>query len=146
MAGKTDTPTTTVVESKSGSAGTIDHGGDAPIRCVVKYLYVRESTKFDDLFSDTPALDAVESASELVQRTTPHGGIIACNTYAVTRSDILLAPLSAMRELVQLEEVTYDGFLHDLKCDDIGKVVLLKLKVDSAELRLKLVPYDLDPF
>ncbi|CEG40516.1 uncharacterized protein PHALS_10710 [Plasmopara halstedii] len=102
---------------------------------------------------DTLALDAVESVVVLDQRTIPHDENIACE-YAglcivdattgceVTRTDVLLAPLPAMEELVQLEEVTNDDFLHNLKFDDIDEVVLLYSKVDSTELRLSLVMDD----
>ncbi|CEG35210.1 uncharacterized protein PHALS_03180 [Plasmopara halstedii] len=40
-----------------------------------------------------------------------------------------------MEELMLLKKVTYDDFLHHLKCEDIAGVVFLRSKVDTAELR-----------
>ncbi|KAL7692961.1 hypothetical protein Plhal304r1_c005g0020711 [Plasmopara halstedii] len=46
-----------------------DIKGDALRCCVVEYPDVMNSTEFVDRDNDTSALNAIESASELVQRT-----------------------------------------------------------------------------
>ncbi|CEG41113.1 uncharacterized protein PHALS_11278 [Plasmopara halstedii] len=135
MTGYANTSTNTVVESDCGSVGTTDHKGDASNCHFVEHTYVKKSTKFADRDIDTPALDAVESAGELVQPPTPHDGILHANTLihimwmqllvVKLPENVLLAPLSMMEELVQLEKFTYDDFLHDLKCEVVAEVVLV---------------------
>ncbi|KAL7690247.1 hypothetical protein Plhal304r1_c013g0050791 [Plasmopara halstedii] len=108
-------PTNTVIESNCGSVGITDHIGYAPIRRAIEHTHVKGSTKCVNLGTDTPALDAVESADEFIQRTTPNDGI--------PEQLFFLAPLPTMEELMQFEEVTYDDFLHDIERDGIAEVV-----------------------
>ncbi|KAL8011954.1 hypothetical protein Plhal710r2_c048g0152871 [Plasmopara halstedii] len=86
VVGYANIPTNTVVVSDCGTVNN-DHCGDPPARCVVEHTHATEPTEFADHGIYTPALDAVESA----------GG---CE---VTRADVLLTPLSWMKELLQLE-------------------------------------------
>ncbi|KAL7679321.1 hypothetical protein Plhal304r1_c081g0166661 [Plasmopara halstedii] len=117
VAGYANTHTHTVAGSDCGSVGKTDHKDDASTRPVVEHTYVKAQRIFYRKV-DTPALDAVESAGELDQRSTPHYGDIACE-YAgsrimdatiggeVTWTDVLLAPLLKMEELVQLKQVSH---------------------------------------
>ncbi|CEG36242.1 uncharacterized protein PHALS_01002 [Plasmopara halstedii] len=110
------------IESDCGSLGKTIQKGDAPTRCVTEHTHAKESTEVVERGVDCPTLDADESAGELLLACEFAGLRIvdATNRCEVTRADVLLVLLPTMEELVQLEEVTYDDILDDLKCDDIA--------------------------